>query len=330
MKIEPAKPGEFSRIIDLFRQYNFALKEERWFNWKHLHNPNGKTLVFKLLEDDRLDGTISVIPQIFYKGSKKFLALQAVDGLLGKSLRGRGLYTDVMAFIVGLKLEEVDTPSFRLGFASLPGPIKSLENAGWKKFSHFRIYKAILDTRPFLSFTGGKMLSVILQPVISIYLTWLCRGHRNVEVKKIDRFVEDMNRFQPMNRIVGDRSSEFLNWRVIDNPRDTLHAFGFYENGKLVGYAVCKELHDLWEVLEFRTSLPGPQVIASLIKYISKRKLTCALDFWLMEGHEQFHNLPTGLLNRGTNGAMFVNGHQEIGLSDENINWAASFLDSDW
>lgn len=330
MKIEPAKPEEFCQIIDLFHQYNFALKEKSWFNWKHLHNPNSKASVFKLLENDRLDGTIAIISQIFYQNGRKLLALQAVDGLLGKSLRGRGLFSDVMTFIAGLKPEGEDTPFFRLGFPSLPASMKGFEKAGWKKLSNFRIYKAILDTRAFRSFTGGQILSVLLQPTVSLYLKWLCRGRGKIEVQKIDRFVEDMNRFQPKNRIGGDRSAEFLNWRVIDNPRDTLHAFGFYENGKLVGYAVCKELNDLWEVLEFRTSSPGRQVVAALIKYVSERKLTCVLDFWLMEGHEQFHNLPRGLLNRGINGALFVNGHQEIGLSDENINWAVSYLDSDW
>ncbi len=330
MRIEQAKPEEFGQIMDLFRRYNFSLKEEKWFNWKHLNNPTGKAMVFKLLSEGLLDGTVAVIPQKFYQDGRQILAFQAVDGLLGSSLRGRGLFKKVNAFLARLKLYHDNTPQFRFGFASVPASMKGLENAGWKKFSHFRIYKAILDVRAFLPFTGGEVLSLILQPALSIYLKWLCRGHGNVEVQKIDRFTEDMNRFQPKNRIAGDRSAEFLNWRVIDNPRDTLHAFGFYKSKKLVGYAVCKELPSSWEVLEFRTSLPGRQVVASLIRYISERKLSCALDFWLMDGSEQFHKLPKGLLNRGTNGALFVHGLHEIGLPDENINWAISYLDSDW
>ena len=44
------------------------------------------------------------------------------------------------------------------------------------KLSNFRIYKAILDTRAFRSFTGGQILSVLLRPIVSLYLKWLCRG----------------------------------------------------------------------------------------------------------------------------------------------------------
>lgn len=330
MKIEQATPEEFPQIIDLFQKYDFALVEKDWFDWKHLKNPNGHAQVFKLLDGDRLDGTVAVIPQTFHKGDRELIAMQAVDGLMGRSLRGKGLFNDVMAFVATLDLHENDTPLFRLGFASLPGSMKALENVGWFKLSRFRIYKAILDTSALACLPGSTILSIFLKPLLWIYRAWLFRGLGRIEVRKIDRFTEGMNRFQPEDRIIGDRSADFLNWRVIDNPRDTLHAFGFYHHGKLVGYVVCKELPNLWEVLEFRTSLPGRLVIASFMKYISTQQLTGAVDFWLMEGFEQFDKLPIGLLSRGRSGAMFVNGHRKIGLPDENIFWAASYLDSDW
>jgi len=330
MKIKQATPEEFSEIIDLFRQYDFALVEKKWFEWKHLENPTGHAKVFKLLDGDRFDGTVAVMPQTFYDGDRKLIAMQAVDGLMGRTLRGKGLFNDVMAFVASLDLQDNETPLFRLGFASLPASMKALENVGWLKLSRFRMYKAILDTRALASLPGSSILSIFLKPLLSIYRAWLCWGREKIEVHLVDRFTEDMNQFQPQDRITGDRSADFLNWRVIDNPRDTLYAFCFYRQGKLVGYAVCKELPNLWEVLEFRTSLPGRLVMASFLKYISTQRLTSAVDFWLMEGFEQFDKLPIGLLSRGVSGAMFVSGHRDIGLSDKSIGWAAGYLDSDW
>jgi hypothetical protein len=330
MKIVPATPAEFPQIIDLFKRYDFALVEKRWFDWKHLENPNGRAMVFKLVKDDSLDGTVAVIPQIARLGEQRFQAMQAVDGLMGKSLRGKGLFNDVMAFVANLQTDDTATPLFRLGFASLPGSMKALENAGWRKHAYFRIRKALLSANALKSLPAGGLLSVLLKPVWPLFRHRLLRGHEAVTVRPIPRFTDDMTRFQPGDRVAGDRSADFLNWRVIDNPRDDMHAFGFYDGESMLGYAVCKAQPRNWEVVEFRTLHEGPHAAAALLKYISDHRLADAVDFWLLDGFEQLDKLPGALLDRGTSGAMFINGHLEAGLSDDNTQWAISYLDSDW
>ncbi|MDH3628267.1 MAG: hypothetical protein OES25_11530 [Acidobacteriota bacterium] len=330
MKIEPVSAEEYSQIVELFKEYGFALQEESWFEWKHLKNPVGQSVVYKIMSDEKLNGTVAVISQMYRQGGRKFMAMQAVDGLMGRNLRGKGLFSDVMAFVAGLCSQGDDEPCFRIGFASVPGSMKALANAKWNKLFRFRIKKAVLDASALTPLPGGTFFSVLLKPIWPIYRAWLCRGHGDIDIRKIDRFTEDMNRFQPRERVTGDRGVEFMNWRVIDNPRDKLQAFKFDHQNELVGYVICKELPECLEILEFRTSLSGRKVIASFLKYLVDKKLTRVVDFWLAEGFEQFDKLPTGMMDRGFNGAMFINGHRELGLSDDNTQWAGSYLDSDW
>lgn len=330
MRIVPVTADEFPQIIDLFSRYGFALTEKTWFDWKNLGNPAGPAMTYKLLDDEGMDGTVAGLPQTITYGDRDLMALQAVDGIMGHRLRGKGLFNDVMAFLAALEIPGNDKPLFRVGYPSLTESMKAFEHAGWSRLARFRVFKAILDARALAALPGGALLSVVLDPIVRMYRTWLGRDHGGIEVRRIERFDEDLNRFRPQERIVGDRSAEFMNWRVIDNPRDTMHPFGLYEDGELVGYVVCKELADLWEVLEFRTSRPGPRPMAAFLKHVCTHRLTGVLDFWLMEGSEQLDKLPRGLVDKGTTGALYIHGHREIDLPEDCRHWACGFLDSDW
>jgi hypothetical protein len=229
MEIVRARPEETDLLIALFRDYDFALRERRWFDWKHAENPFGTPHVYKLIQDGELAGTVGLLPQPFRYAGRR-----------------------------------------------------------------------------------------------------LTRGAGALQVRRVDRFTEDMDRFQPADRVHGERSAVFLNWCVIDNPRDDLRAFTFHTGDETLGYAVCKVLGDTWEVLELRSLPADPRCAAALLSHLYRVEGAAAADFWLLDGHLQPERLPQGLLDRGRSGAMFVQGHRAAGLPADPTGWAGSFLDSDW
>jgi len=331
LEIVRAHADEFDAIVDLFRAYDFALKERAWFDWKHLENPFGEPHLYKLIENGELDGTVGLLAQPFHYGERELTAVQAVDGLMGRSIRGKGLFNDVMAFAVDTPPDGVAGPRFGTGFASLPGSVKALENAGWLKLARFRVRKALLSARALRNLSGGALLSRLLAPFWGLVRAQYFAGATtDLAVIEVTRFDEDLDRFQPAERVVGGRSTAFMNWRVFDNPRDEMRAFTFRLDDRLVGYAICKVHPKTWEVVEFRTDLPGRGVAAAFLKHLHAHRLADSVDFWLLDGFLQEDRLPRGLLERGTTGAMFVHGLEAAGLPADPGAWATSYLDSDW
>ena len=249
---------------------------------------------------------------------------------MGREIRGKGLFNEVMAFVVTAVPDGVAGPLFHTGFASLPGSMRALTNAGWTRLAGFRVRKALLTPRPLRERPLGRLLAPLLGLVWGAYRAWQTAGAGNVVVRPVVRFTEDMDRFQPADRIHGDRSARFLNWRVIDNPRDDLRAFTFHGGDATLGYAVCKVLPETWEVVELRCTGSGHACAAALLRHLHAVEHAPAADFWLLEGFLQEDRLPRGLLDRGMSGAMFVHGVEAVGLTADPGRWAGSYLDSDW
>jgi len=317
--------------VDLFREYDFALKERTWFDWKHLHNSFGAPHLYKLIHEGELAGTVGLLAQPFRDGDHDLTAVQAVDGLMGRAIRGKGLFNDVMTFIIDTAPDGVSGPRFGTGFAAVAGSKKALTNAGWLQLANFHVFKAVLSTRALRRKTGGAILSRLLAPLWGLVRArYFAGAARDLEIVPVDRFAEDLDRFQPDDRIHGGRSAAFMNWRVVDNPRDDMRAFLFRRDGRTIGYAVCKVLPHSWEVVEFRTGEPGRAVAAAFLRHLYRRGLTDSVDFWLLDGFLQKDKLPAGLLERRAGGAMFVNGLEAAGLPADPDHWAASYLDSDW
>jgi hypothetical protein len=330
MEIVRARPEETDVLVALFKEYRFALSERRWFDWKHAENPFGEPHVFKLIEDGELAGTVGLLPQPFHYRGRRLTALQAVDGLMGRSIRGKGLFNDVMAFVLGEAPAGVEPPVFRTGFASLIGSMKALENAGWTPLARFNVRKAVLRASALRGGFLKNLAAGALAPFWGLYRRRLTRGGEDVSVRIVQRFEADMDRFQPADRVRGDRSAAFLNWRVIDNPRDALRAFTFHRGDEILGYAVCKVLGAVWEVVELRCLPADVGCAAALLRHLHAVEGAAAADFWLLDGNLMEERLPPGLLDRGRSGAMFVHGHLDAGLPDDPAGWAGSYLDSDW
>ncbi len=331
MEFVRATTEEFEAVIALFRDHDFALRERAWFDWKHLRNPFAGPHVYMVFHEGEPAGTVALLPQAFHHGARRLTAVQAVDGLTGRAIRGRGFFNEMMALVLGTDPDEADGPCFRLGYASVEPSRKALLHAGWRQLSDMAIRLAPLSARTLRALPGGALLSRLLAPLWPLVRARLCAGADDtLDIVEIDRFDADLDHLQPADRVRGDRSAAYLNWRVFDNPRDGLRAFLFRRDGRTVGYAICKPGPTSWEVLELRSADPGRGAAAAFLRHLHREGLTDAVGFWVFDGFRQDDKLPRGLRERRTGGAMFVHGHEAAGLPDDPARWAASYLDSDW
>ncbi len=332
MEIIRARPDEYDAIIALFREYDFALKERRWFDWKHLENPFGQELVFKLVEDDQLVGTVALMAQPFRHGGRKLTCVQAVDALMGHAIRGKGLFNDVMAFVIGTRPDGAMDNCFYLGYPVLPGSKKAFENAGWRKLADFYLRTYLLTPHKLRKLKAGAILVSILTPFWGLIRKALFAGADDaITVKRVERFPTDMNCFNPEGRVCGDRSARFLNWRVCDNPRDDMRVFLLWEKSEIAGYAIVKVVPDSWEVVEFRCARPERRYAATFLRHLYRERLCDTVDVWLLYGNLMEDIMPTlGAITRPSGGTMFAFKLEEAGLPSNPTQWAGSYLDSDW
>jgi len=332
MEIIPARPDEYDDLVALFLEYNFALRKRRWFDWKHLENPFGEELVFKLIEADELAGTVSLMAQPFRWANKPLIALQAVDALMGRRIRGKGLFNKVMAFVVGTQPAGVESDYFHLGYPSLPGSQKAFENAGWLRLANFYLKTCLLTPRKLRKLKFGPLIVPLLTPIWGLVRFWYFAGADDaITVQQVDRFPVSMNHLLPADRVCGDRSAEFLNWRVCDNPRDDMRVFFLKDGTEITGYAVVKVVTGSWEVVEFRCVRPNRRYFATFLRHLHRERLCDTVDIWLLEGNLQEDVLPSvGTFTRQAGGAMFIFMPEGIDLPVNPDQWAGSFLDSDW
>lgn len=330
MELVRVTPDRFDAIVALFRQYAFALQERAQFDWKHLGGPLPQPQVYAVTSEGETVGTVALLPQPFRHGPREVIALQAVDALMGREVRGKHLFAEVLQRAVRAPLEGIEGPHFFIAFPSLPASAKGFANAGWTRVDWIRVYKALLTPALLRQARGGALLAslgAVLWPLVRLVLF---RGAAPVSVRRVERFTEDMDRFQPQDRVCGRRTARFLNWRVIDCPMADLRAYVFAIAGTTVGYALCKRLPDTWHVMELRADAGGRACAAALLRHLYRTEGATSVEFWQPEGFLQKDLLPLGVLDRGRAASVFVYGAGALGLPEALQGWAAGYADADW
>lgn len=332
MEIVSAQPEDYPPIVELYKQYGFALREQEWFEWKYCRNPYGGTLPYKILEDGKIVGAVALLPRVFYYGGRRVIGMQAVDGLMGREIRGKGMFNEVMTFVWKQKPLYSGIPYFYLGFVSLAASGKALTNAGWRQLASFRLWTHVVDPAFLNRSARLGWLSPFLRP-----FWWLARASflspagSGVEVAPIERFTNELTSLFPDGCVHGDRSADFMNWRVSDNPMDRMRSFTLRERGNQVGYVVVKEIGRTWEIMDMRFVAPRVRYLAAFLDYIGREGLADSVDFCALPGSPYRHLLPlVGFLRRGARGSFFIYGAETIGLPADPKSWEINVLDSDW
>lgn len=205
MEYRAANDGDLAAILELFSISLGAeggIPEERFWRWKHLENPFGKSPTLLAFADDKLVGLRTFLCWRFTYGGEKILAYRAVDTATHPDYRGHGIFRKLtLSLIDSLKPGE---PSFIFNTPndlSRPGYIKM----GWKVAGVTPLY-----LRPYLRglvenrFRKGQNEIAENQHDAGFASAWdsLSEGFRSAMA----------------GSILTDYSFEYLKWRYLDIP----------------------------------------------------------------------------------------------------------------
>jgi hypothetical protein len=330
--ILPADEQDHDALVALYREHRFALQEREWFDWKFFGCPGHRGTPYKVLDEGTICGANGILPQTFRYAGKQFIGLQTVDGLMGRTIRGKGLFNNVHAFMERQNPDGLEQDYFYFCCAAVAGSVKAIENAGWRRLLDFSQYTCILDVARLRTNPKLARFTPLLQPAWPLFRKKLFQAARaSVRIEPIARFSTNLDYLQPQEKVCGDRSASFLNWRVIDNPRDDMSSFGVYEDGGFVGYFVCKNKDRCAEIVDSAFVNDDPAYLASLLQYLHTHDLADSVDLMLLGQESGFATKPSfGFLERKAVGSFFIHGAERAGLPSDPKLWNMSYLDTDW
>ena len=336
MEVSIATAADYDRIVDLFSRTNFSLQEAEWFRWKHLDNPLGNSIVFKVQDDnDTIVATVSLLRQTYHFRDKQYVALQAVDGVIDQEVRGKRLFSKMMAAILEHGQSDQGQEAFFIGFSSLTNSVKALESAGWNCLTNFRSTTYLLDSSKFSSCPGGWFLSMVLAVPCLLARKVMCNvpGARRFTVRQATTVPPDFDHgFLRSDKVTGDRSGSVFTWRVLQNPRDALEVFLVEDAlGKLAGYAVGRLHQGDYEVLEWKFKRNQREGLSALLRFLyNTRKVASVTCVGFKAGDCFWEAPPFGIKRRNVGGSVFVYRLENVGLPVDPAFWNLTVLDSDW
>jgi hypothetical protein len=312
--------------------------------WMHFHNPVNTPLVSITYGKGGEVASIYAVMPIFFKIENSLVkACQSLDTLTDINHRGKGLFVE-SANNVYKSASESD---YKLvyGFpngSSVHGFIKKLN---WK----------LLDPVPFLfkPLKSGYFLKKILGNSIGSLLNFNISSTKKIglskseEIIEIKRFSKDSDvlweSFSSLFKVSINRNSDYLNWRFVEKPDENYKRYGFYRNGKLLGFIVFinKDKHsgNIGYIMELIV-LPneaevGKKLLQWALNDFIKNKVDVILSWCFQHSpnfqifkSKRFFDLPEKLkpieLHFG-----YANFNADEGIVCKRENWYLSYADSD-
>ena len=202
MIIREANPGDVPGIVHVLKlslgEADLPLSEEIW-NFKHINNPFGKSLVLVAIQDNKIIGVRAFMRWKWQLRDEIFACYRAVDTATHPEHQGKGVFKKLTLKAVDLARKEdglfiFNTPNEN----SRPGYLKM----GWKSagkiavalqpalVSFYKIGASIPDVQQNYAVSNGE--------VENLCLKW----NEYLQIKS--------NLFTP-------KSSEYLKWRYVEN-----------------------------------------------------------------------------------------------------------------
>lgn len=248
----PASNDEFESIVD-FRQQNMGdhLKwdDRVYLRWRYdfvsdnYSTSDKKNRLWRVKMDDQILAVIGVDYAEFYVSGQVEDWRNPLDLLVRSDVDGFGL-----GVWMSLVLEQEYPRLFAMGATRHS---QSIVKKLFHPMPDMGAWKLILNTKTLIARRfSNPVISALLSKSLNVYLKLTLRFKlfstaHDIEIKTIQDFFpyqKDLHElhssYQSSGQRLRYRTSEFLHWRFINNPRRVYPCVGAFVQEKLVGYAV--------------------------------------------------------------------------------------------
>lgn len=202
MEIKKADFSDIPRIVKLLKASlgdELPVSEEIW-NYKHIDNPFGKSIVLLAEEEGKLAGVRAFMRWKWQKKEKIYSCLRAVDTATHPNFRGRGIFKQLTLKAVEIAKAEGDHFVFNTpNDQSRPGYLKM----GWEQAGEIRVG---------------------LKPAIGSFWKIWKNGEQysfsgDLQLTGAESLLEEWsNTLVKSNEFFTPKSAEYLVWRYTKNP----------------------------------------------------------------------------------------------------------------
>lgn len=244
MQIKQFELPEKAALLDFLRiayADNPRMSDERFWDWHFLENPYVETnnLPIWIVEDgDEIVGQLAATPVKFKIQNTEKRAMWILDLVVRPDYRRKGLGKKLVALAVefcplGLGMNTAEQHSTAL-----------LESVGWKMFGRVPRYNKVLFPGEALREISRieplrRFANFAFAPLRPTLKKGFFEKNKLRIVESFDSSFDDLWRESSTQWTCAvAREAKLLNWQYLDQPGKKYDVLGFYENEKLLGYAV--------------------------------------------------------------------------------------------
>jgi N-acetylglutamate synthase-like GNAT family acetyltransferase len=282
MNIRPAVENDIPAIVSLLKESlgeSMMPKSEKYWNWKHVENPFGRSPVLVSEENSSITGVRAFMQWQWRAGDRIIKGVRAVDTATHPDFQGKGIFKKLtLSLVESCRDKKYDLIFNTPNDQSKPGYLKM----GWEEAGKLPILVRANLVKVALNLLGRKTEGAGEKTGSAAYFL----KHPGLAGLLSDHSL------QTASSIVTNVSPEYLQWRYIQVPVATYVALG-HENGtNLSGLIVARvkttRLGRELRITDFflASANDGRQLLTSL-KVLQKEQ---AIDYTTISGTVPPHN----------------------------------------
>lgn len=249
---------------ELNNLYNLVAGRSRTiakFEWEWLNTPEGWGSMWLLVDNDtdKIIGHHGLIPMKFSVYGKTILAGKTENTVMHPQYRGKGIYYPFeVRFVEEAKerfqllfttagVAEQGTVRIKLGYATVGSYAHYIKATNR---SHLNIVLANTMAQRIpnkltatMLISAARLASLALMPAFSKRGT-IDESIKLEQIHTIETIADELDKFWERNKdkfgITPDRNSQYLKWRIFDNPNVNYEFFLAVKQGDTVGYLITK------------------------------------------------------------------------------------------
>lgn len=275
MEIREATEADIPAIVALLKLSlgeSLMPKSERYWRWKHIENPFGRSPVLLCWEGNMLIGVRAFMRWEWKEDKKIYSAVRAVDTATHTEHQGKGIFKRLTLALVDFCRQQKDDFVFNTpNKQSKPGYLKM----GWQEAGKLPINVNL--ARPIGMMRNLIYKSDLIKPEDSSLRYYL-------EHPGLESLIE--SRLNQTKNITTNVSKDYLKWRYLDVPVADYVAMGEAEGNTLTGLIVGRikktRLGNEFRVTDF--FLKEDNAGEGLLKQIKKNKKMWKIDYCTITG----------------------------------------------